>query len=85
MLRIAARIRLRPEQVTETARSYFGPHGCGMRIADEGQAFLCLEGRGGAVELVACAEENGTTVECTSREWDSQVKEFIREISCKGM
>lgn len=41
---------------------------------------LIIIGCGGGVNVAACTEEKGTSVELESREWDYQVKEFIRKI-----
>ena len=81
MLRIAATTKLTPEESTDRAKQFFGPNGYGLRITDETPTSVCLEGSGGGVEVSACPEGKGAKVDFLSREWDHQVKEFIRDIS----
>ncbi|MBI2288542.1 MAG: hypothetical protein HYU83_06190, partial [Chloroflexi bacterium] len=59
---------------------FFGPKGHGMRVKEQGAECDDFEGGGGGVNVTTCAEKKGSSVEIESREWDFQVKEFIRKI-----
>ena len=81
MLKIGTETKLKPEEVIERALKFFGPDGqYGLRVGEQTDTTICFEGDGGGVEVVACAGEKGTTVDVISREWDSQVKEFMTRI-----
>ena len=81
MLHIATRTKLNPEAAIERAVAFFGPDGgYGLKINDRTAGSVCFIDANGGVDVYACAEENGTTVDLVSREWDSQVKEFIGKI-----
>jgi len=81
MLKITTKTKLSPEEAIKQAVEFFGPGGYGLEV--KGQAPNCayFEGGGGGVDVITCVEEKGTSVELESREWDYQVKEFIRKIS----
>lgn len=81
MLRMSAKTKLSPEEVVKRARSFFGPGGYGLAVADESTGYVCFEGGGGVVEVIASAEAKGASVELISREWDYQAKEFLSSIS----
>ena len=81
MLRIVATTKLTPEEATAKAKESFGPDGHGLRVTDETATSVCLEGGGGGVEVSACPEGSGAKVDFLSREWDYQVKEFIRHLT----
>jgi len=81
MLRIATRTKMSPEEAIKRAVEFFGPGGYGLEIKEQGPACAYFEGGGGGVEVTACAEEEGTSVEMESREWDYQVREFAGKIS----
>lgn len=80
MLKIGTKTKLSPEEATKRAKEFFGPDGYGLKVVEETPTSACFEGGGGGVEVIACAEGKGTSVELVSREWDYQVKEFIRKI-----
>ena len=81
MLKIGTETRLKPEEVIERAIKYFGPDGqYGLRVSQQTDTNICFEGSGGGVEVTACAGEEGTSVDVISREWDSQVRDFMTRI-----
>ncbi len=73
--------KLRPASVLAQANSFFGEEGLGLRLAAQGDDFIAFDGGGGAVTVSAEGRENGSTVEVTSREWDSQAQQFLRAVS----
>jgi hypothetical protein len=78
MLRIATKTKLTPEEAIEKALKFFGPEGYKLTITGQTDTSAGFEGGGGTVAITACAENGKTDVELFSREWDYQVKEFIR-------
>lgn len=80
MLKIATKTKLSPEEAVKRAVEFFGPDGYGLEIKNQSPDCAYFEGGGGGVEVTACAEEKRTSVVLESREWDYQVKEFIRKI-----
>jgi len=80
MLKIATKTKLSPEEAVKRAVEFFGPDGYGLEIKNQSPDCAYFEGGGGGVEVIACAEEKRTSVVLESREWDYQVKEFIRKI-----
>ena len=80
MLNIAIKTKLSPEETIKRAVEFFGPDGYGLEVQEQSTECAYFEGGGGGVEVNACAEEKVTSVELASREWDYQVKEFIRKI-----
>jgi hypothetical protein len=81
MLRIATRTRLSPEEAVKHAVEFFGPGGYGLEIKEQTPVCAYFEGGGGGVEVTACAEEEGTSLELVSREWDNQVRAFMSKIT----
>ena len=81
MLKIGTETKLKPEEVIERALKFFGPDSqYGLSVGERTATTICLEGGGGGVEVVACAKDDGTTVDVISREWDSQAKEFMTRV-----
>ena len=81
MLKMSAKTKLSPEEVIKRAVAFFGPGGQGLAVKDESAGYVCFEGGGGVVEVIASAEGKGASVELVSREWDYQIKEFLGKIS----
>ena len=80
MLKMATKTKLSSEEAIKRAVKFFGPSGYGLEVKEQSPDCAYFEGGGGGVEVTACTEEKGTSVELISREWDYQVKEFIRKI-----
>ncbi len=81
MLRMTSKTRLTPEEVVRRAVDFFGPSGYGLQIKEQGPGCAYFEGSGGGVEVTACSEEEGTSLEVVSREWDNQAREFMGKLS----
>lgn len=80
MLKIVTKTKLSPEQAIKRAVEFFGPRGHGLAVKEQSDTCVYFEGGGGGVNVTACAEAKGSSVELESREWDFQVKEFIGKI-----
>ena len=80
MLRIATKTKLTPGDVIINAIQFFGPEGFKLKITNQTETSASFDGGGGSVEISACQGDGKTTVDFISREWDYQVKEFIRAI-----
>jgi len=80
MLRMSAKTKLSPEEIVKRAVSYFGPGGYGLEAKNKSTDCVYFEGGGGNVGVTTSAEGKEVLVELISREWDYQVKEFLRTI-----
>ncbi len=80
MPRMVIKTKLSPEEAIKRAVEFFGPHGYGLEVKEQSADCASFEGGGGGVEITACTEEKGASVELESREWDYQVTEFIGKI-----
>ncbi|MDD5190341.1 MAG: hypothetical protein PHE50_04790 [Dehalococcoidales bacterium] len=80
MLRIATKTKLTPEKIIEKAIDFFGLNGYKMTITSKTPSSIYFEGGGGLVEIAVTGEAGKNTVDFLSREWDFQVKEFIKLI-----
>jgi len=80
MLRLSTTSRLNPEEVIKRAVKFFGPAGYGLEVREETGNGAAFDGGGGGVEVTASTEGKKTSVELTSREWDYQIKEFVRKV-----
>ncbi len=80
MLKMVTTTKLSPEEAIKRAVEFFGPNGHGLEIKNQAADCAYFEGGGGGVDVTACTEDKGTSVELESREWDYQVREFIGKI-----
>ncbi len=80
MLKMVTTTKLSPEEAIKRAVEFFGPSGYGLEVKSEAADCAYFEGGGGGVNVTACTEDKGTSVELESREWDYQVREFIGKI-----
>jgi hypothetical protein len=80
MLRIATKTKLTPGDVINNAIQFFGPEGFKLKIINQTETSASFDGGGGSIEISTCEGDGKTTVNFISREWDYQVKEFIRAI-----
>jgi hypothetical protein len=80
MLRIATKTKLTPSDVINNAIQFFGPEGFKLKIINQTETSASFDGGGGSIEISTCEGDGKTTVNFISREWDYQVKEFIRAI-----
>jgi len=80
MLRIATKTKLTPSDVINNAIQFFGPEGFKLKITNKTETSASFDGGEGSIEISTCEGDGKTTVDFISREWDYQVKEFIRAI-----
>ena len=72
--------RLSPEDTIDKAVSYFGEEGLGLDITDRGKRCVNFKGGGGHIDIITCRDKGKTEVDIETREWDIQVKSFMRQI-----
>jgi len=77
MLRIATKTKLTPKQIISKAIDFFGPNGLKLTITSQEDTTASFEKDEGSVTIVATKEKNKTSVELTTRQWESQVEQFI--------
>ena len=77
MLRIGTKTKLTPKQVISKAIDFFGPNGLKLTITSQEDTTASFEKDEGSVTIVATKEKNKTSVELTTRQWESQVEQFI--------
>ncbi len=80
MARYGVYTKLDPEEVIRRAVSFFGEGGLGLTVTDQGSCCATFEGGGGHVSITANAGDK-MEVELVTREYDYDVKRFIREIA----
>jgi hypothetical protein len=82
MLRMGVKTKQTSDEVRESAIQFFGPEGEGLTIADqrENPPAIRFEGSGGMVEVVVIENEEETSVELASQEWDRQLRDFAEKI-----
>jgi hypothetical protein len=80
MARYGVETRLSPEEAIREAVAYFGVGGLGLETTEEGTCCAYFEGGGGHIRVTAVIGEKKTTVELETREWDYDVKQFVRQI-----
>jgi hypothetical protein len=80
MLKLSTTTKLKPEEVIKKAVSFFGPGGYGLKVIQQNETNVTLEGGGGMVDISAGAEDKKTSVDFETREWEIQVKEFAGKI-----
>ena len=79
MARYGVTTKQSPEEVIRKAVAFFGKDGTGLEVIDQGRCCARFEGGGGYVS-VTVTEEDGTRVELVTREWDYDVKKFVRQV-----
>jgi hypothetical protein len=82
MIRVGKESTLAPEEVVERAMSFFGPSGAGLRVVNQGACCARFEGAVGyvSVQTAEVDEQQGSDVTVEGREWEYQIRQFIREI-----
>ncbi|MFO7918137.1 MAG: hypothetical protein R6V13_08665 [Anaerolineae bacterium] len=80
MPRYSVKTNLSPEESVEEAKAFFGEGGLGLKESEQGPCCMAFEGGGGHVTVTAFAEDEETTVEVETREWDYHVKRFMGKI-----
>ena len=80
MLRMETKTKLSEAEVIKQAISHFGSGGYGLEVKEQSDCLVTFEGGGGGVSVATYVEEDKTAVEITSREWDYQAQEFLKDI-----
>ncbi|NIO72563.1 MAG: hypothetical protein GTN71_26970 [Anaerolineae bacterium] len=83
MARYSVKTKLSPEDAIKKAKAYFGEGGLGLEMSEQNPCCVYFEGGGGHVTVTVGAVEGKkeTTATLETREWDYQVKRFMREIA----
>jgi hypothetical protein len=68
-----------PEKVIEKAIATFGEGGLGLEVTEQAHCCARFEGGGGHI-FVTASEGDKTKVDLETREWDYQVKQFMRRL-----
>jgi hypothetical protein len=79
MARYGVQTRLSPEEIIQKAMAFFGKDGVGLEITDQSPCCVTFQGGGDQVSLTVSQGEK-TEVELVTREWDYDVKQFMRQI-----
>lgn len=79
MLKLSVHSKLAPEDVVTRAIEFFNKKR-EMSINEQSSTSVCFQDSVGTVDIVACADRKGTTVEFSSVEWDHEVREFARRL-----
>lgn len=70
-----------PQEILEKAAAFFGPQGVGLDIMPRSNRALEFNDNVGGFVLVQVApQEQGTEIDITTREWDYDVRRFLREV-----
>jgi hypothetical protein len=77
-LRYSLETKLSAETVRKEALAYFGDR-LGLKVTNDGENALCLEGGGGYVTITVCPGDR-TSVEIQTQEWDNVVTAFLAKI-----
>jgi hypothetical protein len=80
MLKLNVRTKSKPEELVKKALEFFGPGGYGLKVTEQSDSCAYFEGGGGGIQVTACSDDKGTSVDLETREWEYQVKEFARKI-----
>jgi len=80
MIRLVVKTAVSPQKVIDLAVGFFGPNGLNMTIEEQTAENAQFVKGDGNVEISARIEENTTSVELVSREWEHQVTEFTQKI-----
>jgi hypothetical protein len=80
MARYGVDTKLSPEEVVQKAVDFFGENGVGLEVVDRSQCCARFEGGGGHVS-VTVNQGDKTEVELVTREWDYDVKRFVRQVA----
>ena len=72
--------RVKPDRVLAKAVAYFGPGGLGLEVCIQDPCSVSFTGGGGHVTISTSSEGRKTSIELETREFDYQVKEFMRSI-----
>jgi hypothetical protein len=77
-LRYSLETKMAAEAVRTEALAYFRDR-LGLRVTNDEENALCLEGGGGYVTILVCPGDK-TSIEIETREWDNAVTDFLTKI-----
>lgn len=81
MLRMGKQTKQTPQEILQKATAFFGPGGTGLGVIPRGpHAVVFTNGGPDFVLVQAAPAENGTDVDIQTREWDYDVKRFLKKI-----
>jgi hypothetical protein len=80
MARYGVVTKLSPEEVINRAMRFFGDGGLGLEAKEEGACCASFTGGGGHVRVTVASKQDLTDVDLETREWDYDVKRFMRRI-----
>ena len=80
MLSVTKESTLKPEDIIKRAVNFFGAKGLGLILKEEDKTSVYLEGGGGGVRVSTSAGKKGSVIDVETREWESQVKNFLATI-----
>jgi hypothetical protein len=79
MARYGVKTNKSPEEIIQQAIDFFGKDGVGLEVTDRSSCCASFQGGGGHVSVTVSQGEK-TEVELVTREWDYDVKQFMRQI-----
>jgi hypothetical protein len=80
MARYGVQTKRSAEEIIQKAVDFFGEEGLGLEVVDRSRCSARFEGGGGDVS-VTVSEGEKTEAELVTREWDHQVKQFLRQLA----
>lgn len=80
MHKMAVVSKLTPELVLSKAKDFFGTQGLNLSQIQESDCCINFEGGGGFINLTAVHFEGKSQIIITSREWENQVKNFVKNL-----
>ena len=80
MGRYGKKTRLSCEKVIEKAKNFFGSGDVGLAIKECEKNCARSEDESGHVFITCCTDNEEAEIDLETREWDYQVKQFMREI-----
>jgi hypothetical protein len=81
MARYGVDTKLSPEQAVARAVAWFGKEGLGLEVTERDDHCATFVGGGGHVRITATVAESKTALKLETREWDYDVKQFVRKIA----
>ena len=80
MLRMGAESERSPQDMLQAAVEFFGPGGAGLTVTRRSDDAVYFEGGGGHVVVQVQPRDGGAEVDIETREWEYQVRQFLKEI-----
>jgi len=67
MLNLHVTTKLPSHEIIKKAVDFFGPGGYGLKVIEQSDACAYFEGGGGGIEITACSDDKGTSVDLETR------------------